>query len=422
VRHAISALTRLARSGRDRASLKTISRLPVARLVAALAAVALVGALAVGPVAADSTQTKKELDAAIAQLHKLEDKVAAENATIDGMQKDLSDLAAQLDRVASRLATTQFKIVKKEQEIQSAQSQYDATRGLLNDRAWVAYENGPGSSLEFLLGATTLSDLADRIEIVNSAAQSDQDLIISIQEEQNRLRSRQAELESLQTSLESDQAALDKQQKDLQKKLDAEKVVQDQLAADQAAEQSIVDDLNSKYKKEKAAEAALAELLRQQQGQANGNFKLYNAFSACPVVGAGYSDDFGAPRYGGGFHPHAGNDLFAARDTPIHAPFGGTVVDASNSLGGISVEVIGGPGMVYNAHLDHIQSGVVGTTVSSGTVIGFVGNSGDAQGGATHDHFEFHPSGTWPTWKSPYGYTQIGDAVDPYPFLLYIWG
>jgi peptidoglycan hydrolase CwlO-like protein len=402
--------------------LKSILRSPVARLVATLAAVALVGALAVGPVAADSAQTKKKLDAALGQLKKLEDKIAAENATIDGMQADLSDLAAQHDRVVSRLANTQFKIVKKEQEIQDAQSQYDATRGQLNDRAWVAYENGPGSSLEFLLGATTLSDLADRIEIVNSAAQSDQDLIISIQEEQNRLRSRQAELESLQTSLEEDQAALEKQEKNLQKKLDAEKVVQDQLAADQASEQKIVDDLRTTYKTEKAAEDALAELLRKSQNQQNGSYKSYNAFSACPVVGAGYSDDFGAPRYGGGYHPHAGNDLFAARNTPIHAPFGGTVEDASNGLGGISVKVIGGPGMVYNAHLDHIQSGVVGTTVSAGTVIGYVGNSGDANGGATHDHFEFHPTGNWPTWTSPYGYSQIGDAVDPYPFVRFVCG
>jgi murein DD-endopeptidase MepM/ murein hydrolase activator NlpD len=322
----------------------------------------------------------------------------------------------------SRLATTQFKIVKKEQEIQDAQAQYDGTREQLNERAWVAYESGPGSSLEFLLGATTLADLADRVEIVNGAAQSDQDLIIAIQEEQNRLRSRQAELESLQTTLQEDQAALEKQEKDLQKKLDAEKVVQDQLASDEAAVQKIVDDLNSKYKKEKAAEQALADLLRKQQNQHNGDFSSYKAFSACPVPGAGFSDDFGAPRYGGGYHPHAGNDMFAARNTKIYAPFGGSVEDSTNGLGGIAVKVYGSQGWVYNAHLDHIQPGVVGRTVSAGTIIGYVGNSGDAQGGATHDHFEFHTS-VWPaTWKSPYGYTQIGDAVDPYPFLRYVCG
>jgi peptidoglycan hydrolase CwlO-like protein len=394
---------------------------PVARLVAMLAAVALVGALAVGPVAADSAQTKRELDAALAELDKLNDKIAGENATISGMQADMNDLLAEIQHVMDRLATTQFKIVKKEQEIQDAQAQYDATREQLNQRAWVAYENGPGSSLEFLLGATTLSDLASRMEIVNSAAQSDQDLIISIQEEQNRLRAKQAELESLQTTLQEDQASLEKQQANLQKKLDAEKVVLDQLDRDQAAQDALVDKLNKQYKDQKAAEEALRRL--QQQNAHNPSFSHYKAFSACPVIGAAYGDDFGAPRYGGGYHPHAGNDLVAPRNTPIHAPFSGSAERSDNGLGGISVKVFGSQGWVYNAHMDHVEGGYP-RDVSSGEVIGYVGDSGDAQGGITHDHFEWHPynPSSWPTWKSPYGYTQIGDAIDPYPFLRYVCG
>ena len=70
---------------------------------------------------------------------------------------------------------------------------------------------------------------------------------------------------------------------------------------------------------------------------------------------------------------------------------------------------------MYNAHLSRM--GQLGS-VSTGTVVGYVGNSGDAQGGPTHDHFEFHPN-VIPAnpWRSPYGYTVIGDAIDPYPYL-----
>lgn len=388
--------------------------------MAALAAALLVGALATHPVQADSAQTKKELDAAKADLAALISKIDAENATIDSMQADLDALVAHRLRIMDRLATTQFKIVQKEQEIQDAQGQYDNTRQQLSDRAWVAYETGPGSSLEFLLGATSLSDLADRMVVVNSAAETDQNLIIDIQEEQNRLRSKQAELESLETTLQEAQAELTKQEKALQGKLDEQKKVKDQLVADQAAAQKIVDDLRTKYNDQKAAEEALAEL---QQNSGNADFSKYNALAVCPTFGA-YGDDFGAPRYGGGFHPHAGNDIFAARDTKIFAPFAGTVEDSSNGLGGIAVKVFGAQGWVYNAHLDHIEPGVVGTSVNAGDVIGYVGNSGDARGGATHNHFEWHPydPSNWPTWKSPYGYTQIGDAVDPYPFLKFRCG
>jgi murein DD-endopeptidase MepM/ murein hydrolase activator NlpD len=121
----------------------------------------------------------------------------------------------------------------------------------------------------------------------------------------------------------------------------------------------------------------------------------------CPVQGKGFfSDDFGAPRYAGGFHSHQGNDIFARLGTPIVAPFDGTATASPNSLGGLAVKVSGTQGYVYNAHL--VQYGKLGS-VKAGTVIGYVGNTGDALGGPTHDHFEWHPGN--------------GPAVDPYPFL-----
>jgi murein DD-endopeptidase MepM/ murein hydrolase activator NlpD len=127
-----------------------------------------------------------------------------------------------------------------------------------------------------------------------------------------------------------------------------------------------------------------------------------NPLQTCPVHGRGYfSRDFGAPRYAGGYHPHAGNDIFANQGTPIVAPFGGQAVATPNLLGGEAVKVYGAPGFVYNAHLS--AYGKLGS-VRAGEVIGFVGNSGDALGGPPHDHFEFHPGN--------------GAAVDPYPYLL----
>jgi murein DD-endopeptidase MepM/ murein hydrolase activator NlpD len=125
-------------------------------------------------------------------------------------------------------------------------------------------------------------------------------------------------------------------------------------------------------------------------------------FAFCPVRGGGlhFMDDFGQPRYAGGFHYHQGVDMFAARGTPIVAPFDGTAVGGSNWAGGLSVTLTGRNGFVYNAHLTAL--GRLGK-VRAGTVIGYVGNTGDAQGGSTHDHFEWHPRG--------------GPAVDGYPLL-----
>src|SRR5438093_3401827 len=138
--------------------------------------------------------------------------------------------------------------------------------------------------------------------------------------------------------------------------------------------------------------------------------KVNGPLQMCPVRGTGFfSDDFGFPRWAGGYHPHQGNDIFTEMGTPIVAPFDGTATATPNDLGGLAVEVIGDRGYVYNAHLSGysraIAAAPIGATipVKVGDVIGYAGNTGDAAGGPPHDHFEWHPGG--------------GPAVDPNPYL-----
>ena len=117
----------------------------------------------------------------------------------------------------------------------------------------------------------------------------------------------------------------------------------------------------------------------------------HSVFLLCPVdPPRHYIDDFGQPRYFGGFHRHQGIDIFAPGGTPVRAPFDGTATNSVSWAGGIQVYLHGKQGFVFNAHLTRI--GKMGK-VTAGTVIGYVGNTGDAQGGSTHDHFEWHPGG-----------------------------
>jgi len=121
----------------------------------------------------------------------------------------------------------------------------------------------------------------------------------------------------------------------------------------------------------------------------------------CPLWGRGYyNSSFGAFRPGPPIHPHAGNDIVAPFGTPIVAPFDGRAVGVTSALGGLGVKVFGADGYVYNAHLS--AYGKLGD-VTVGDVIGFVGDTGNAQLSVPHNHFEWHPAG--------------GPAVDPFPYL-----
>lgn len=128
----------------------------------------------------------------------------------------------------------------------------------------------------------------------------------------------------------------------------------------------------------------------------------WGVFEHCPIRGwHSISDNFGITVRlpGVPVHRHMGNDILAAAGTPIVAPFDGYASASTGVLGGLEVRVTGSRGYVYNAHLS--SYGTLGA-VRAGTVIGYVGATGDAT--TAHDHLEWHPGG--------------GVAVDPYPYLV----
>jgi murein DD-endopeptidase MepM/ murein hydrolase activator NlpD len=117
----------------------------------------------------------------------------------------------------------------------------------------------------------------------------------------------------------------------------------------------------------------------------------------CPVQGPhAFSNDYGAPRGGGS--SHMGNDILAAKGTPVVANVGGVVTQRNGATSGLAYFLAGDDGNRYfGAHLDAF--GASGR-VAAGTVIGKVGNTGDAAGGPPHLHFEIHPGGS--TYTNPY--------------------
>ena len=119
----------------------------------------------------------------------------------------------------------------------------------------------------------------------------------------------------------------------------------------------------------------------------------------CPVDGGvDFVDSWGAARSGG--RAHKGTDMMAAYGTPTVAPVSGTLEHHSSDAGGLAWYVHGDDGNTYyGAHLSSYENEGAGW-VEAGTVIGYVGDSGNAAG-TPHLHFEYHPGGGSPV--NPYG-------------------
>ncbi|HOB66931.1 MAG TPA: M23 family metallopeptidase [Ottowia sp.] len=116
------------------------------------------------------------------------------------------------------------------------------------------------------------------------------------------------------------------------------------------------------------------------------------------------ADTWHGPRDGGA-RLHEGTDIFAPRGTPVRSATVGIVASIRDGgLGGRQVWVLG-PARErhYYAHLDDWAPGLsVGDVVQPGTLLGFVGTTGNAQGTPPHLH---------------YGIYGADGALNPWPLL-----
>lgn len=113
-------------------------------------------------------------------------------------------------------------------------------------------------------------------------------------------------------------------------------------------------------------------------------------------------DTWGGARSQG--RKHEGIDIFAERDTPVRSSTEGIVTQVGTSgLGGLVVWVMGPGGQRhYYAHLERHADVAAGMRIAAGRVLGYVGDTGNAQGTPPHLH---------------YGVYEVGGAINPYPLL-----
>lgn len=312
----------------------------------------------------------------------------------------LSALQTELDRLAASYAAAETEFARTEARIEEVSARVARLRGrmrtireLLQIRAWEAYEGSGTNTLELLLTSESFSQFSDRVEFLGSVVQDDRDLMIEAQVTGEELRRSQTDLGSLSARQSATVASLGRQKVDIASKM--------------AEAQRAQADLERELADERAA-AAAAAAASARTTSASAPVHSGGALQSCPEgQPRSFVDSFGAPRSGG--RTHQGADMMAPFGTPVYAAQSGRFEQNYNSLGGISALLYGGNGdYTYYAHMSSYAGVGNGATVSAGTMIGHVGNTGNGAGGPMHLHFEYHPGG--------------GGAVDPYAMLRAVCG
>jgi murein DD-endopeptidase MepM/ murein hydrolase activator NlpD len=133
-----------------------------------------------------------------------------------------------------------------------------------------------------------------------------------------------------------------------------------------------------------------------------------------PLFGpAAFGDSFGAYRGDVAGKWHHGEDIVAPHGTPLLAVADGTLFSVGwNDIGGWRLWLRDTAGNeFYYAHLSAFSPiARDGQRVQAGDVIGFLGDTGDAEGGIPHLHFEIHPVELL--------YLGYDGVVAPYPYLV----
>lgn len=396
--------------------------------LAALAPLA-VSAQSLEEIQAQQEQLQAENQQLQTQLDSLREDQAQKQAYLETLQEQISLVQEQILTTRENIQDLNESIGQLTLKLEASQAEVQDTIDLFKQRLVALYTAGNVSTLEILLDSKSLSDFTTRMELIDTMALRDQeiigkleDYIAKTQADREQLEAQKQEVASLQVTLEGkekelaalyeeNQAALgdiqgqvyateNQLQVNEEELAESERLVQEAIAAQKRAEEEA--------KKQAQAAAPPAAVETPSSGE-NGSGTSDGGSGAVspptpsgggssgfdpiwPLPGVTYiSDHFGGAR------GHKGMDIAGPWGTPIVAAADGQVIEANatDSWGyswGYYVLIYHNG--TYSTRYAHMSSVAVSTGqyVTAGTIIGYEGNTGNSFG--AHLHFEVYENGT----------------------------
>lgn len=374
-----------------------------------IAAFAIAAILAVPVSAGATTPDEQRIKDLQAQIDDLERQAAEKRAVIattqdqaDSLKKEITVLKNQVGAIQAEIAATNAKIDKTKLEIGTVQDTIGRTRATMSrKRETVArmvlfldqrdHENLVAALFKYANLSQFLQQLHDLAGVQSKLL----DIITGLKEVKAALETDQHDLESKQSDLER----LNVEASQRKASLDGAKYQKDKLLKDTKGQEALYQKQLVDIEKQKAA--FFKELRELELKVISGGLYIVHIKAdhvpprgtklfQWPEDGRHITQGYGMTKYARrgayGGAPHNGLDVSTGYGSPIKAIGDGTIVaNGTNSGWGNWVAIQHPNNMVsLYAHMSSLSSLKVGTQVSTGSIIGYEGNTGNATGSHLH--------------------------------------
>lgn len=369
--------------------------------------------------------TQDEIDALRAERDVITAQRKEKQAIVDQLESEKAGVVDRKKAMDERNAYTlqQIELNEKEillydrmiedkaQEVSNAQQLEEQQLERYRTRIRAMEENGNLDILAIVLSSDNLGDLLTAMDDIGEIMESDKDIEREYRAARENTEAAKEEYEQVKLELNAKQDDLREEQEELQADIDeATQLIRD-LETDLENRQAEFDEIMAA---EDAANAKIDELVAQLEAERRAAATA--AAGANGGSGAGVSSGattgtasfvwpvasyvYISSRFGLRVHPitgetksHTGMDIASNQGTSVYAADGGTVTLASWN-GGYGNCIMIDHGNGYVTLYGHLSGYAIseGQAVSQGSVIGYVGSTGNSTG--PHLHFEVLQNGS----------------------------
>jgi murein DD-endopeptidase MepM/ murein hydrolase activator NlpD len=331
-------------------------------------------------------------------INDLQKKVDAQAERIAEARVRADAASAQYFEIQTKLDELNEQIYQLDTQVQQKRQELETLRTDLREFAIDRYMAGGAAESPSIFESADVNEAVTKDALADVVGGRKADVIDQVRlaeadldRQSADLAAQKAEQERLANDAAANNNRLAKEVADLQGEYDAMNKLLEGMKAEERAR--ILEET-----RRKTAERAKTEAANRAKPRSGGGGYIPSPPWLCPVPsGSSFVDSWGNGRSGG--RRHKGVDMMSPQGTPVVAPVSGDVSYRGNRLGGMSYHLNGDDGnYYYGTHLS--RYGDATGHVEAGTVIGYVGETGNAS--TPHLHFEIHPGG-------------YGNAVNPYP-------